>query len=824
MTVPDGFGVPELPDILDVLPAAVVLIGADGLVAGWNAAAETLYGHARADVVGAPVLDVLFDADDQAAAHQLLAGVTEGRRWEGDSRVRRRDGAFLVSSFRLIPTGGGAAWIATDGMDQGLAEQERSVLLSAEHAARATAEEALGMLEAVLGATPVSIAVFDLDLRYVRVNDAYAELSGRRVEEHVGGTLGDVVPIQEEVAADLRRTIEGGQSIVGRVVELPQAAGAAPGTRYFSVSYFPVRTAGGALVGVGLSGVEITQLKQAEAERLVLLRRAEDARQRLSILATASSVLTSTMDLDELLGGLAKVLAPDVADWCALALFGDAGQSEHFAISHHDQGRLSEVLRAAAATGITVADLGWAARRWQGRLTGRTTIAAMLGVDPSRLVPAVSSAALEAPLGASLIVPMENQGEALGALVLGTDDGRELDEEDLGLAVEVARRTALAVVNARAFHQEREIAETLQRALLPTTIPAVDGLDLAVRYLPATHGASVGGDWYDVLILDEDTTGIVIGDTVGHDVSASTSMGQLRSALRVVAHDGYESPGLTLSRVDRAMGSLGLTYATCIFGVLDRPSSTLRWSNAGHPPPVLVREGSARLLDGASGIMLGVTDGVDGHDDSITLQADDVLVLYTDGLVERRGATLDAGFEHLREAAVALAGRSAEEVCEGLVNTLLAGSGREDDVAILVARVVSRRERSGAQRLTFDAAPESVGRARRFARDVLMEAGWGAQVDLAALLVSELVTNAVRHAGGRGGQCAITISFDGDRAEVAVEDGDPRHPVHRAAGPLDEGGRGLYLVDTMADEWGTRPAGGGKAVWFALGTDPSEQP
>lgn len=201
---------------------AVVLVDGAQRIHGWNTAAETLYGHARGDVVGASVLDILFDGDDREAAATLFDAATGGRAWEGDFRVCRSDGVLLVSSFRLAPAGGafGSAWLATDGIDQGLAEQERSVLLSAERAARSTAEEALGLVEAILTSAPVGIAVFDLDLRYVRVNDAYAALSGVPAADHVGGQLDDVLPLQADAAADLRRVVTTGRTILGRHVEL----------------------------------------------------------------------------------------------------------------------------------------------------------------------------------------------------------------------------------------------------------------------------------------------------------------------------------------------------------------------------------------------------------------------------------------------------------------------------------------------------------------------------------------------------------------------------------------------------------------------------
>ena len=239
-------------ELLDVFPMAVVLVGRGGRISGWNIAAETLYGHPRSEALGTAVVETLFDADDRAAAAALFEGAARGVAWEGDFRVRRRDGVLLVSSFRLAPAGSvlGSAWLATDGIDQGLAEQERSVLLSAERAARTTAEEALGLVEAIVTSAPVGIAVFDLDLRYVRVNDAYAAVSGVSAVDHIGGQLDDVLPLQADVAADLRRVVTTGRTILGRHVELVTDESGV-GERSFSVSYFPVRTTPRAVVRTG---------------------------------------------------------------------------------------------------------------------------------------------------------------------------------------------------------------------------------------------------------------------------------------------------------------------------------------------------------------------------------------------------------------------------------------------------------------------------------------------------------------------------------------------------------------------------------------------
>ena len=798
-TRPDVLATTEL---LDALPMAVILVDRSGLVWGWNAAAETLYGHAREAALGAPFVDVLFDDDDRDAAAGLVDAAGRGVAWEGDFRIRRSDGALLVSSFRLAPAGAtlGSAWLATDGIDQGLAEQERSVLLSAERAARATAEEALGLLEAILTSAPVGIAVFDLDLRYVRVNDAYAALSGVPAEDHLGGQLGDVLPLQAGVSADLRRVVTTGRTILGRNVEVVADDGDA---RSFNVSYFPVRSAAGALVGAGLTLVEVTEAKRAEAERAALLRRAEAAHLRLSILATASTVLTTTMELDELLARLTRVLTPMAADWCVIELVDAEGLVERVAVSHRARDTAQALAAQLAESRIALDGDGPVAavlRSGQARLAGPEAVPELDGREP--------------PLHSSVVVPIESRGRVLGVLVLATEGDRQLDDDDLDLAVEIAHRAALAVGNARAFQQEHEIAESLQRALLPTTVPTVPGLELAVRYLAATDGASVGGDWYDVLAFDDGTTGIVVGDVVGHDIAASTSMGQLRSAIRVYAWEEHARPAAALARVDRLFDKLGLTYATCVFGVLDRDTATFRWSNAGHPPPLLLRDGKATFLVEGSGVLLGVTCGAGVEEATTGLREGDVLVLYTDGLIERRDEPLQAGLARLAVAAERSGTDDAEVLCEALLEAMVPpATTRDDDLAILVARVRSDDPSPGLHRMPFELKPESAALTRGFTAGVLEGAGWRDHVDTAVLLVSELVTNAVRHARG---PCALVVNVAGDEVELSVEDGDPHVPVAGGRHRLEESGRGLLLVGALAERWGVRAVPGGKSIWFSL--------
>jgi len=286
----------------------------------------------------------------------------------------------------------------------------------------------------------------------------------------------------------------------------------------------------------------------------------------------------------------------------------------------------------------------------------------------------------------------------------------------------------------------------------------------------------------------------------------------------VYAWEEHARPAAALARVDRLFDKLGLAYATCVFGVLDLGSSTFCWSNAGHPPPLLVRDGTASFLESGSGVLLGITGGEATAEATTGLQEGDLLVLYTDGLVERRGESLQVGLDRLATAATGAVFDDAEVLCEALLKALVPPSAtRDDDLAILVARVRTNGGEPGGHRLPFDPKPESVALTRGFTAGVLEGAGWREQVDTAVLLVSELVTNAVRHAQG---PYALTVTFGDDRVEVSVEDGDRTAPSPRRAGPLEENGRGFVLVGALADDWGVRALSAGKATWFALSRSP----
>jgi serine phosphatase RsbU (regulator of sigma subunit) len=285
------------------------------------------------------------------------------------------------------------------------------------------------------------------------------------------------------------------------------------------------------------------------------------------------------------------------------------------------------------------------------------------------------------------------RGEAIGALGAATVAGRgPFTPAQVETAAEVGRRAGLALQSARLFEQQRGLAHALQRSML-TAPPQPEGLEIVVRYVPASEGAEVGGDWYDAFPGVRGGTVLVIGDVVGHDRNAAAAMGQLRGLLRGISHAGGGGPAAILGQLDRAAEGLALgAMATAVVARLDRTGSgaaVLHWSSAGHPPPVVVDpDGGVRVLDGGpADLLLGVDPGCPRTDRAVDLPAGSTVLLHTDGLVERRDRDLEAGTQQLLDVLRETAGLPLDGLCDRVLEELFLPDA-EDDVALLAVRVV----------------------------------------------------------------------------------------------------------------------------------------
>ncbi|MEU2912605.1 PP2C family protein-serine/threonine phosphatase [Streptomyces massasporeus] len=399
--------------------------------------------------------------------------------------------------------------------------------------------------------------------------------------------------------------------------------------------------------------------REAFAAERAARTEAESARRRLMFLADASAVLTASLNHEEIVRRLPDLLVPEYASSVDVWLF------------DHEEDRHRSAPHPAAAV--------VAAR------TGRPQYAA----DHPGNLPGVEDqppSALE-PGRPLLCVPLPTRRAPLGVLTL-SPPGARWDPDDAVMLIELTRRASIAIDNARRFEHNRDIAETLQRALL-TDLPTTPGLSLAARYLPATHGLNIGGDWYDAFPQRDGGLITVIGDVTGHGLHAAVMMSQLRTALRAYAVDG-DSPGRLLTRLHRFLHHLQPDlYATAVIARFHPDEPTLTWAAAGHPPPVLrLPDGTVRTLDAKPGAMLGIPLTQEIADHTEQLEPGSTLALYTDGLVERRAQGIDPGIERL---ATALGGfRSAEldadleGSADRLLHPLLSDSERDDDVCLLL--------------------------------------------------------------------------------------------------------------------------------------------
>ncbi|WP_241518910.1 GAF domain-containing SpoIIE family protein phosphatase [Streptomyces sp. CB03238] len=413
---------------------------------------------------------------------------------------------------------------------------------------------------------------------------------------------------------------------------------------------------------------------------------------RLTLLAETTTAMTSTLDPHAGVQRVCRIVVPQLADWCAVDLLEDDGRPRRVSVVHRDPavlpvggltgllpdvpedpvGPLARVLVGAGPLLLTAADIRSPGEAADPLHLRQLELFDQLGTDTA------------------IVAPVRARRQVLGALTIGRTNKRPpLTADDLATVEDLTHRIALGVDNARLYRETQHIAERLQRSLLPT-LPGSGPVRLAARYAPAATTAEVGGDWYDSFPLPNGSTTMIIGDVTGHDLRAAITMSQLRNMLRGIGCDRQEPPGHILRRLDLAHHSLyPHATATCLYALLDRGDDgawTLTYSSAGHPPPLLVTyDGDTRHLDGGHGLLLGVEPDLPRPHATETLPARSTVLLYTDGLIERRGEDLTNGMTRLRQHAAALAREPLDTFCDELLAGLTAD--HTDDVALLAARL-----------------------------------------------------------------------------------------------------------------------------------------
>lgn len=519
---------------------------------------------------------------------------------------------------------------------------------------------------------PIGLIELDTDWTIRFLNAAAERMVGHPREGLLGSSYWDVFPanVDNEFGRAYRRAVETREPLT------VEAFYPEPLNQWFEVQAVPTRH------GLWLYLSEVTARRHAF--------------ERLALLARVSDELAGTLDAPAAAGRIPKLLVPTLASWAVVRLVADDGSLRIVGSGHGDSAKGVLVTRFLDATheySPTAVPLLQAVARAEpvtlsgAQLTGPALDAAVTGEARELL--------RQLDPGTVTVLPIVGPDRVLGALTLVHDRQRDVDPADIATATEVADRAGLALDNARLYEEQRQLAQALQHSML-TAPPEPDHAHIVVRYLPAAEAARVGGDWYDAFVQPDGATTLVIGDVVGHDTMAAATMGQLRSMLRGIAVTGDAGPAQLLSQLDAAMAQLQLhTYATAALARfeqspadVDRGITHMRWANAGHPPPLIIRPDGTidEPADWHGDLMLGVDPATPRRESVIRLDRETTVLLYTDGLIERRRSHLDDGMERLRSAAADLAHRPLDELCDELIERLVEGRP-EDDVALVAIRL-----------------------------------------------------------------------------------------------------------------------------------------
>jgi serine phosphatase RsbU (regulator of sigma subunit)/anti-sigma regulatory factor (Ser/Thr protein kinase) len=583
------------------------------------------------------------------------------------------------------------------------------------------------------------------------------------------------------------------------------------------VTAVPMHAAGSGPVGLLMIRVAVTDLERFTDPALMRRALLDDALIRIGV----------TLDLDQMAKELADVAVPHFCN-AAGVLVQESIMGADEAPSFSEDG--TAVLRRLAVASDD-RNPGWNSAFPTGEVltyppgtpytrcmaSGEPVLEPHLDTSAARRI---AKAWRRSPVAGLLdnvsmaLLPLIARGTTLGFIVCTRDAGhRPFDAYDVEIGMEFAARAALFIDNARRYSQERATALTLQRSMLPTGLTAPSSIEIRHRYLPGNQLIEVGGDWYESIALPGGRVALIVGDVAGHGVRAAVTMGRLRTALRTIVNLELP-PAAGLQQLDALMRELGdrePAFATCAYAVYDATDGTCEVASAGHLPPLLLRsDGTSEFLDVPPAPPLGVGEGMI-ETRTFTIDDGSILVLYTDGLVENRGQDIDDGLLRLRGV---FGSEALERPLEELAKATLDGAYDDhdrDDIAVLIARL-RRLPADHVASWTFAARPAAVREARGRVRDTL--GGWGLEElsFTAELLVSELVTNALRYATGE-----LELRLLRDRALVCeVRDGVDVLPRARQAAEDDESGRGLQVVHRLAKRWGARPAGRGKVVWCEL--------
>jgi serine phosphatase RsbU (regulator of sigma subunit)/anti-sigma regulatory factor (Ser/Thr protein kinase) len=551
----------------------------------------------------------------------------------------------------------------------------------------------------------------------------------------------------------------------------------------------------------------------------------DPALMRHALLDDTFRQIGATLDLDQMARGLANIVVPHFCNAASLLVLESlVGAEDEFSGEPPEGSRLMRRMAIA----VDDVDLDWEAAFPTGEVlqyppdtpytqcleTGKPV---RLGKIDEASATTMADKWLRRPVArllsstSKLLLPLNARGATLGFFVCTRRPGfRGFDAYDTQIGMEFAARAAIFIDNARRYNRERATALTLQRSLLPTGLSAPSSVEVGHRYLPGSQLIEVGGDWYESIALPGARVALVVGDVAGHGVRAAVTMGRLRTAIRTLAM--LELPPAEslhqLNEIMEAMGNVEPHFATCAYALYDAVAGTCEIASAGHLPPLLVKpDGKSQYLDVAPAPPLGVGDGLVGSE-TFEIEDGSLLVLYTDGLVESRGQDIDDGLARLRESFTPeSATRPVDDLCKSILTGAYADHQR-DDIAVLMARL-SRINCGHQETWTVPSELTSAGKARSLVREPLERWELDSLLPVTQLLVSELVTNAIRYTEG---DVTLRLVLE-NSLTLEVLDSSPALPRLRHAARDDERGRGLQIVSQLSHRWGARRTPSGKVVW-----------
>ncbi|MFG2133107.1 SpoIIE family protein phosphatase [Streptomyces sp. NPDC048751] len=782
-----------------------VVIDARGAVLVWSAGAGRLLGYEPVDVVGRPAVGLLAAKPPYALRRHLAAR----EPWTSDLTLRNRHGDHVTVQLRGTPltdVDGRTHWVVTPA--------------EVTYDAGPTEAGAGELWNLTLAQLPLPVAVYDSEARFVTCNQVMSRAMGLTPEEMRGRTLWEIYPAPplDEIDRLQHQVVRTGEMIFRE--EQPFRASGEVRDHAWSLFLSPLKDRAGAVLGLSALVIDITEQYWA--------------RRRLAVLNDASVRIGKTLDVTRTAEELAEVAVAGFADFVTVDLLESVVQG------HEPQPvppATPLVFRRTAQRSVfpgcpeSVVPAGDTdvyppgSPPAQALNTGRGAFYRV--GDPvlrewSTASPARAESIRRFKIHSVMMVPLRARGVTLGVMhLLRHRTADPFVQDDLMLAEEIAARAALSIDNARRYTRERRTALTLQRSLLPERLLGAQAVDLAYRYFPAGSGDEIGGDWFDVIALSGGRVALVVGDVVGHGVHASATMGRLRTAVRTLA-DADFAPDELLTRLDdlvirldreegpdarrEAEGASGEVGATCLYAVYDPVAGRCDLARAGHPPPVLVSsDGTVQVLDLPAGPPLGL-GGLPFESAGIDVGEGSLLAFYTDGLIAAPGRDVDVGLDLLSEG-LRRPAADLEDTCEKVLRKVRPDPSADDVVLLLARTSLLDADRVRTWQLPMD--PAAVAGARKVAAAQLDT--WGlAELEFATeLVVSELVTNAIRY-----GNDPIQLRLiRADALICEVSDGSSTAPHMRRARVFDEGGRGLLLVAQVAERWGSRQTSAGKTIW-----------